>query len=92
MPLVQTRKPVADIGGREDIPPEMDAAIADAAESRLRGSSYSAVRHVKCEFHEGTLTLHGSVPSYYLKQIAQTLVCGTAGVAQVRNWLHVAWS
>ena len=92
MPLVQARKPATDVGRFEDAPPEMDAAIADAAESRLRGSSYNAVRHVRCEFHGGTLTLHGSVPSYYLKQIAQTLVCGTAGVAQVRNWLHVAWS
>ena len=92
MPLVQTRKPVMDVGRFDDTPPDTNVAIADAAERRLRGSSYNAVRHVKCEFREGILTLHGSVPSYYLKQIAQTLVCDTEGIAEVRNWLHVSWS
>jgi osmotically-inducible protein OsmY len=59
------------------------------AASRLRKSPYPEVRRVACEFHEGLLFLRGRVPSYYLKQIAQTVVLGMDGVDEIHNQLEV---
>ena len=59
------------------------------AERRPRESSYAAVRNVCCEHHEGVLILRGCVPTYYLKQIAQTLVREVKGVDQIVNRLEV---
>jgi osmotically-inducible protein OsmY len=59
------------------------------AEARLRDSGYSALRHVSCQFHDGALVLRGSVPTHYLKQLAQHLVTGLDAVAQVENHIEV---
>jgi osmotically-inducible protein OsmY len=59
------------------------------AAARLRRSPYPELRRVACEFHEGLLRLHGRVPSYYLKQIAQTVVRGLDGVEEIHNQLEV---
>ena len=55
----------------------------------LRLASYSALRRVHCEFHEGVVTLRGWLPSYYLKQLAQTLATKVAGVEQIVNRIAV---
>jgi osmotically-inducible protein OsmY len=47
------------------------------------------LRRLACDFHEGVLTLHGRVSSFYLKQVAQTLVRDLPGVLQVINDLDV---
>lgn len=65
-------------------------AVSSEAQSRLRMSAYRALHFVSCEFHEGVLSLRGRVPSYYLKQVAQTLICQVEGVGQVNNRLEVA--
>jgi osmotically-inducible protein OsmY len=44
---------------------------------------------VKCDYHEGVLTLRGWVPTYHQKQVAQTLVQSLAGVLEVKNRLEV---
>ena len=49
-------------------------AIEDRASAVLRSSSYHPIRHVSCEVSERVLILRGRVPSFYLKQIAQTVV------------------
>ena len=59
------------------------------AEERLAASSYLALRSISCEHHEGVLVIHGRVPSFYLKQIAQTLVRDLDGVELVVNRLSV---
>ncbi len=51
-------------------------AIEDRAIALLRSSSYHPVRHVACEVSERALILRGRVPSFHLKQIAQTIVRG----------------
>ncbi len=63
--------------------------IAEGAESRLRCNSYLALKNVRCEYHEGVLTLHGCLPTYYLKQMAQTAVAAVEGVGQVVNEIQV---
>jgi osmotically-inducible protein OsmY len=60
-----------------------------AAEARLRKSAYVELRRVACEYHEGALTLHGRVSSYYLKQLAQSLVSELEGVLELNNQLDV---
>jgi hypothetical protein len=59
------------------------------AEDRLRHSEYFELRNVSCDFHEGVLTLRGRVPSYHLKQLAQSLLCEVAGILKLNNQLEV---
>ncbi len=59
------------------------------AEARLRQSSHSELRHVRCEFHEGALVLRGRVSSFYLKQLAQTLAAAVPGVQEIVNRIDV---
>jgi hypothetical protein len=63
--------------------------VADRAEGRLRGNAYLALKNVTCDFREGVLTLRGCLPSYYLKQIAQTTVFGLEGVRRIDNQIEV---
>lgn len=57
----------------------------------LRGSSYHALRRVKCQLQRGVVTLRGQVPSHYHKKVAQVLARSRlGGVALVRNKLEVA--
>lgn len=64
-------------------------AIRTAAETKLRQASYRPLRQVRCEFHEGVLTLRGRVPTYHLKQMAQTLIGSLDGILEVSNRLEV---
>jgi osmotically-inducible protein OsmY len=68
-----------------------DFDVRAAVEARLQRTSYSALSRVRCEFHQdsGILNLCGSVPSYYLKQVAQELVGDVEGVRLVDNQLTV---
>jgi hypothetical protein len=59
-------------------------------ERRLQASSYFALRLVRCRLKNGTVTLDGRVPSYYLKQIAQTLVSDAGVGLPIENRLEVA--
>jgi len=61
------------------------------AEARLRHSPYRELRRVSCELHDGVLMLRGRVSSYYLKQMAQQLVCRLEGVVEIDNRLDVNW-
>ena len=67
-----------------------EAQVVQAqAQSRLRKSGYHQLQLISCEFHKGVLTLRGRVSSFYLKQVAQTLVNQLDGVAEVNNRLEV---
>jgi hypothetical protein len=63
--------------------------IAEGAESCLRSNSYLALKNVSCEYCEGVLTLRGCLPSYYLKQMAQTAVARLDGVLRIDNQIEV---
>jgi len=64
-------------------------AIQLEARSRLCNSGYYELRLVSCDFHQGVLTLRGSVSSFYLKQVAQTLIREVGGVGELHNDLDV---
>ena len=63
--------------------------VEKLAERRLRESSYRALRNVRCNYHEGVLTLRGCLRSYYLKQVAQSVVARIEGVELVNNRVEV---
>lgn len=64
--------------------------IREAAQGRLGSSPYAPLRGVTCDFREGVLTLRGRVSSFYLKQLAQTLVAKVPGVEMVVNNVEVS--
>jgi osmotically-inducible protein OsmY len=78
--------------GRATLPrsERLASDILAAVHEQLRASSHYFVRAVTCEFERGVLILRGRVPSFYLKQLAQTLVRRVAGVDQVKNLVDVA--
>ena len=63
--------------------------VVKMAQQRLQESPYLALRSVDCEFYQGVLTLTGEVPTYYTKQMAQTLVRGLDQVQRIENRLFV---
>ena len=68
-----------------------DELVEAQLQADLRGSSYHALRRVKCQLQRGVLTLRGQVPSRYHKKVAQVLARSRlGGVALVRNKLEVA--
>jgi len=55
----------------------------------LRATGYLALRDLDAFAAEGIVILRGRVPSYYLKQVAQSAVRELPGVVEVRNQLDV---
>ena len=64
-------------------------AIRREAEARLRRSGYLALRDVACEARDGVVHLRGHLPTYDLKQVAQSVASGVAGVRRVVNHIEV---
>jgi osmotically-inducible protein OsmY len=62
---------------------------AEIARSRLESNPYLALKTVSCDFREGKLTLRGSLPSYFLKQMAQAVIGTVEGVEQIVNQIEV---
>jgi len=56
---------------------------------RFQRSPYLPLRNIKCSLRDGVLWLCGRVPTFYLKQLAQSMGTCTEGVRQVVNELHV---
>lgn len=67
----------------------LDERACREVELILRTSSHCELRQVTCRFTGGTATLTGRVSSYYLKQVAQTIVCQLLQVQRVDNQLRV---
>jgi osmotically-inducible protein OsmY len=65
----------------------LDDRICWALEEMPNGQG----RILRIESHDGHVTLHGTVRSYYHKQIAQELVRRVAGVSTIENRLEVLW-
>lgn len=63
--------------------------ICRKAEEKLRRSAYLALRDVSCTAKGHALYLRGHLPSYYLKQVAQTVALGVEGVRHVVNLIEV---
>jgi len=71
------------------VSPTHTLRLGEAAQIRLRNSSYSALREIVCSIHEGMLRLEGRVASYHLKQVAQEVVTDVAGIRGIVNQIVV---
>jgi len=69
---------------------DVSRRISQLARTSLSGSGYAALAEVTCEFENGVLTLRGNVPSFYMKQMAQTLVRGVSEVQHIDNRVEVS--
>jgi hypothetical protein len=58
-------------------------------QEQLRSSPYWSVRQLACDTSGDCVIVRGIVPSYYLKQVAQSLAMRIAGIGQVRSDIHV---
>jgi hypothetical protein len=65
--------------------------VANEAKKRILHHPHLGVQRIWCEYSGRTLILHGEVPTFYLKQLAQTAVAGLDGVGQVVNQIEVIW-
>jgi hypothetical protein len=64
------------------------AVLVERARACLRADSHR-LENVSCDFHCGALRLRGEVPTYYLKQVAQSLLLSVSGDHRIQNELIV---
>jgi hypothetical protein len=64
--------------------------IQQEAQMLLQESPYRELWEVACDFQEGVLTLQGRVPSFFLKQIAQSILFVMERVERINNCLEVS--
>ncbi|MBA4187815.1 MAG: hypothetical protein C0467_07330 [Planctomycetaceae bacterium] len=63
--------------------------LGDAVRIALDKTGYAWLRGVSVGTTHGVVLLQGTVPSFYLKQLAQVTVLAVPGVKLVRNELQV---
>jgi hypothetical protein len=66
-----------------------DEAILAEARTRFQRSPYHELHEINCDFREGVLILRGRVPSYFIKQVAQSAVFSLEGIGEIDNRLEV---
>jgi hypothetical protein len=76
---------------RVDPPHERDALLERRAYRALENDPYFRGRTHQLELNvcHGRMTIRGRVPSFFLKQILQTVLCKVEGVEQVDNCVDV---
>lgn len=67
-----------------------DRETAQAVRARLSESGYYYLRTLHCRCHEGKLALRGRLPTYYLKQVAQSLAARVPGVESIVDEIEIA--
>lgn len=66
-----------------------ESTVARDAQRALRASGYRDLCGLHCRAEEGVVTLEGEVGSFFLKQMAQTVVARIRGVIRINNRLRV---
>jgi osmotically-inducible protein OsmY len=67
-----------------------DRAIRETVDRVLRETGYAPLRNIRCDVSDGVVELTGSVPSFCVKQLAQTAVLRLEQIRGVKNLLRVA--
>jgi osmotically-inducible protein OsmY len=65
-------------------------SLAEEADRVLSESAYPDLRRLQCDCHDGIISIRGRLPSYFLKQMAQTIVSRISGVRRVSNQINVS--
>jgi osmotically-inducible protein OsmY len=66
-----------------------DLHLAEGVARALRATGYGPLRDVEVTVHARLVILAGRMPSYHMKQVAQTIALAVPGVHQVQNDLQV---
>jgi hypothetical protein len=56
---------------------------------QLRASPYWSIRQLVCDIDQNRIIVRGTVTSFYLKQIAQSLAANVVGIACVQSEIDV---
>jgi osmotically-inducible protein OsmY len=72
-----------------DPPAGQQQLLADVLRSLMK-AGYAPLRCVQCTVEDGLVILEGALPSYYLKQCAQSAVLQIPGVRRIDNRIEVA--
>ncbi|HVC92303.1 MAG TPA: BON domain-containing protein [Pirellulales bacterium] len=73
----------------DSTPDRVETSTLQTAAGLLRHSPYLPLRGIRCELRDGVLTLRGQVPTYFLKQLAQTMAMTVPGIDHVANRIDV---
>ena len=60
-----------------------------ALQRQFRASAYWSIRQLVCEIDREQIVLRGTVPTYYLKQVAQTLALKAIGIERLHSDIEV---
>jgi len=74
----------------EELDLAREAKLVTQVEQALKSSNYAQLQDANISARNGRVTLEGKVSSFYIKQMAQTIVLGVDGVAAVQNDLNVS--
>lgn len=67
-----------------------DEQITDLACQALRATGYCQLRHLQVYYEHGRITLQGQLPTYYLKQVAQSVILQVDGVREIDNDVRIS--
>jgi len=71
------------------LPVSCEPDVGELAEQRLHESPYHFLKRLKCDIHEGVLTLRGHVPYPQLASCAEAIVSRVDGVDAIINCLEI---
>jgi hypothetical protein len=66
-----------------------DRKLYNDVSAALATSKYTSIRRLSCSVSEGVVEISGTVPSFYLKQLAQAAIMQLSAEATVRNLVQV---
>lgn len=68
---------------------QSDRVINENVSRSIRELSYRQIHEIECVSREGVVTLCGTLASFYLKQVAQSIASKVPGVNRVVNDIQV---
>ena len=84
MSTIAASPPTSSLDSRVE-PGSFDRDLQTALLKILKRSGYTELSSVHVEVHEGYVRLSGKLPSFYLKQVAQSLLQRVDGVDLLRS-------
>ncbi len=75
-----------------DSPNTVADQLTQRASEAVMKAPHLIGQRLRCEAHDGQVTLHGVVSSYFQKQMAQETIRRVDGVTEIHNLLEVSWS
>ena len=69
--------------------PDQLSRYCSALKQQLGKSPYWSIRRLVCQIDRDRITVQGTVSSFYLKQIAQSLATRAVGLERVRSKIDV---